>query len=359
MMLDVNVQKEFHGFNLDVSFKTDAPVTALFGRSGAGKSTILSLIAGLVRPDHGFIKLDGLSLFNDASGIDLPAHKRRLGMVFQDARLFPHYDVKTNLTYSNWAGGRKANFEFSRVVELLGLTQLLDRKPQNLSGGEKQRVAIGRAILANPGLLLLDEPLASLDVERKRSLLPFLKAIRDEFKIPMVLVSHDPMDVHQLAEYLVLVDHGMAIEEGDVRHVFASNAMQKLLGERNHSAILEADVSGYESEYGLTILSLGELASDVTIRLYLEGGKRDGLLKLLVHARDVALALSKPERTSLQNCLPVVVSDIIVSDDAHMMIQCDVSGQTLFSRITKKSFEELKLKPGKAVFALIKSVALA
>jgi molybdate transport system ATP-binding protein len=358
-MLEVDIQKQFESFDLDVSFKTDAAVTALFGRSGAGKSTILNTIAGLLKPDNGSINLDGSTLFDSVSGANLAADKRGLGMVFQDARLFPHYDVKANLTYANWAGGHIANLEFSRVVELLGLTQLLDRNPQNLSGGEKQRVAIGRALLSNPQLLLLDEPLASLDIERKRTLLLFLKAIRNEFKIPMIFVSHDPMDVHQLADNLVLIDQGKVIEQGGVREVFASHSMQYMLGERNQSAIIEATVSGYEQDYGLTVLSVGSLAEDVSIRLFLENKVADGPLKLLVHARDVALSLSKPVGTSLQNCLPTMISDISVSDNAHMMIKCHVAGQVLFSRITHKSCDELRLEPGKQVFALIKSVALA
>lgn len=358
-MLDLKIEKEFQGFKLDIAFQSDALVTALFGRSGAGKSTILKLIAGLARPDNGSIKLDDITLFDDASSVDLPAHKRGLGVVFQDARLFPHYDVKTNLTYANWAGGRKANLEFSRVVDLLGLAHLLDRKPQNLSGGEKQRVAIGRALLSNPSLLLLDEPLASLDIERKRALLPFLKAIRDEFKIPMILVSHDPLDVHQLAEHLVIMDEGRIIEQGDVRRVFATNAMQKRLGEKNQSAIIEAGICGHEADYGLKVLSVGEVSSGALIRLHLDDDVGEGTLRLLIHARDVALALTAPSDTSLQNCLPVTVREINVSDNAHMLITCEVAGQTLFSQITKKSFDELKLTPGKAIFALIKSVALA
>lgn len=358
-MLDLKIEKEFQGFKLDIAFQSDASVTALFGRSGAGKSTILKLIAGLAKPDHGTIVLDDTTLFDDVRGVDLPAHKRGLGMVFQDARLFPHYDVKTNLTYANWAGGRKANLEFSRVVELLGLAHLLERKPQNLSGGEKQRVAIGRALLSNPSLLLLDEPLASLDIERKRALLPFLKAIRDEFKIPMVLVSHDPMDVHQLAEHLVIIDEGQVVEKGNVRSIFASHAMQERLGERNQSAIIEANISGFEREYGLKLLSVGNPSLGATIRLHIDENIGEGMCRLLIHARDVALALSKPSDTSLQNCLPAKVIEINVSDNAHMLITCDVAGQTLFSQITKKSFDELKLEPGKTVFALIKSVALA
>lgn len=358
-MLDLKIEKELQGFKLDIAFQSDAPVTALFGRSGAGKSTILKLIAGLANPDKGTIVLDDTTLFDYVSGVDLPAHKRGLGMVFQDARLFPHYDVKTNLTYANWAGGRKANLEFSRVVDLLGLAHLLDRKPQNLSGGEKQRVAIGRALLSNPKLLLLDEPLASLDIERKRALMPFLKAIRDEFKIPMVLVSHDPMDVHQLAEHLVIIDEGQVVEEGNVRSVFASHAMQERLGERNQSAIIEVNVSGFERDYGLTLLSVGNPSLGATIRLHMDESTGEGMCRLLIHARDVALALSKPSDASLQNCLPAKITEINVSDNAHMWITCDVAGQTLFSQITKKSFDELRLEPGKTVFALIKSVALA
>lgn len=359
-MLRVDITKKFGSFEIEVCFETGAGVTALFGRSGAGKSSIISAIAGLMKPDRGRIELADHVFFDHQTGIFVPAHQRELGLVFQDAKLFPHMNVEKNLTYSSWAGGRLNDFDFDHVVEVLGLGALLARKPQNLSGGEKQRVAIGRALLSAPKLLLLDEPLASLDMERRRALLPFLKAIRSEFDIPMVFISHNPEDVSHLAEHLVLIDNGRVTESGAVRDVFASQSMQVLLGENNRSVILEAKVMDYDQEYSLSSVSLiGVTQEDQKIKLYLDDPHIGSDVKLLVHARDVGLSLTQPTATSLQNCLPVIIKSISVSGNAHMLIECECFEQILFAQITRKSFDELSLSEGKPIFALIKSVALA
>jgi molybdate transport system ATP-binding protein len=196
-------------FTLDVAVETETRVVALFGPSGSGKSTLLHLMAGLVRPQAGRIILDGRILVDVAAGLFVPSHRRRIGYVFQDARLFPHLTVEQNLSYGRWFSSRKNRFAEPReIVELLGIGHLLRRRPATLSGGEKQRVAIGRAILASPRVLLMDEPLASLDAARKAETLPYIERLRDELSIPIVYVSHSAEEVGRLTENIVFLDHG-------------------------------------------------------------------------------------------------------------------------------------------------------
>lgn len=208
-MLSVDIVKQLGDFTLKAAFKSDGLVTGLFGNSGAGKTSIVNMIAGLSRPDHGVISLDGETLDDAEKGIHVPPHRRRIGYVFQDARLFPHLDVRQNLDYGRRMNGleRDATTE-SRTVELLDIGHLLDRRPAQLSGGERQRVALGRALLAKPRLLLLDEPLGSLDEQRKADILPYFIKLRDEAAIPMVFVSHDPNEMRRLATNVVMLKRG-------------------------------------------------------------------------------------------------------------------------------------------------------
>jgi molybdate transport system ATP-binding protein len=208
-MLRVDVAKQLGEFRIETAFASAGPVTGLFGASGAGKTSLINMIAGLLRPDRGSIAIDGEVLDDTAARIHVPAHRRRIGYVFQDARLFPHLDVRHNLDY-----GRRMNrladdpAQRARVTDLLDIGRLLDRRPGQLSGGERQRVALGRALLAQPRLLLLDEPLGSLDEERKVEILPYLVRLRDEAGIPMVYVSHDPAEMRQLATQIVMLKRG-------------------------------------------------------------------------------------------------------------------------------------------------------
>ena len=219
-MITVNVALKLGSFDLDVAFENDAGITALFGRSGSGKSMTINLIAGLARPDRGRIVLDNTTLVDTEAHIFLPAYRRRVGLVFQDAQLFPHLSVKQNLLFGRWfAPKSERNIAFSRVVETLGIGHLLARKPALLSGGEKQRVAIGRALLATPQILLMDEPLASLDTERKLEILPLIEQLRDEFRIPIVYVSHAIEEVARLAASVVVMDHGHVVAVGTVEDV--------------------------------------------------------------------------------------------------------------------------------------------
>jgi len=216
-MLLVDVEKKLGDFKLEASFTSDGLVTGLFGNSGAGKTSIINMIAGLVAPDRGRISLDGEDLDDTASGLHVPPHRRRIGYVFQDARLFPHLSVRQNLDY-----GRRMNHldldatAETRAVDLLDIGHLLDRRPAQLSGGERQRVALGRALLAKPKLLLLDEPLGSLDEERKAEILPYFIRLRDEASVPMVFVSHDAGEMRQLATNVVMLKRGKVAANGGV-----------------------------------------------------------------------------------------------------------------------------------------------
>jgi molybdate transport system ATP-binding protein len=214
-MLVVDVEKRLGDFTVNALFASEGGATALFGPSGAGKTSITGMIAGLLRPDRGRIVLDDEVLFDDTARIDVPRWRRRIGMVFQDGRLFPHLSVRRNLDYGRWMGGHTDDpVAFSRVVDMLDIGNLLDRRPGKLSGGERQRLAIGRALLMRPRLLLLDEPLASLDAPRKQEILPYLECLRDEAKVPLIYVSHDPTEVKRIATRVVRIEDGRVSATG-------------------------------------------------------------------------------------------------------------------------------------------------
>lgn len=214
-MLSVNVEKRLGDFALDAAFEAAGGATALFGASGAGKTSLINMIAGLLEPDRGRIVLDGETLFDRAVRIDVPAWKRRVGTVFQEGRLFPHLSVKGNLDYGRWMGGHAADAKaFAHVVDLLDIGRLLERRPGKLSGGERQRVAVGRALLMQPRLLLLDEPLASLDAARKADILPYLERLRDAARVPIIYVSHNPVEVRRIATRVVMLENGKVAAAG-------------------------------------------------------------------------------------------------------------------------------------------------
>jgi len=216
-MLEVQAEKQLGEFLLNVSFTSDTTATALFGPSGAGKTSVINMIAGLVAPERGRIVLDGDVLFDSGTGTNVPAWRRRLGYVFQEGRLFPHFSVKRNLDYGRWISGRARDpKQFSHVIELLDIGHLLDRRPGKLSGGERQRVAVGRALLMQPRLLLLDEPLASLDAARKYDILPYLERLRDEAHVPLIYVSHNAAEIKRVANRVVRLESGKVVETGGI-----------------------------------------------------------------------------------------------------------------------------------------------
>jgi molybdate transport system ATP-binding protein len=225
-MIDVDVTQRLGDFALDVKFSVDAPIVGLCGASGSGKTTVINAIAGVGKPSRGMIRVNGTVLLDSATGVDVPPEHRRVGYVFQDALLFPHLDVRGNLLYGQRLRAPSEHFiDQKRVVDLLGIESLLHRKPRTLSGGEKQRVAIGRALLAQPRILLMDEPLASLDTPRKVEILDYIQRLRDELRIPIVYVSHSAAEVRRLADTVVLLSHGQCVAVGNVDELLSAALM--------------------------------------------------------------------------------------------------------------------------------------
>ena len=354
MTLRIALQHRFDGFALDVAFEAPSGVTALFGRSGSGKTTVINAVAGLLRPDRGQITADGTVLLDTTAGVNLAPHRRRVGYVFQDARLFPHLTVRQNLLYGRWFQPKGPGPGLDRVVDLLGIGPLLSRRPATLSGGEKSRVAIGRAILSNPRLLALDEPLAALDEARKAEILPYLERLREELHLPILYVSHAMAEVVRLANTVVLIEAGRVTASGPTASVLSDPANAAGLGAREAGALIAARVVAHEAD-GLTRLAsaagplfLPRVAAPVGTRL-----------RVRILARDVLLATARPEGLSALIVLPATLRDIRPDDGASVLVRLDAGGETLLARVTRRSVVALGLVPGKPVFAILKSVSVA
>lgn len=355
MSLSVDIRHRFQGFELDVQFEAPGGLTALFGRSGSGKTTIVNAVAGLLRPDSGRISLQGEPLFDAEAGTHLPPHKRRVGYVFQEGRLFPHMTVRGNLDYGRRFSGHSANVtDTDRVVDLLGLADLLERRPGALSGGEKQRVAIGRALLSHPRLLLMDEPLASLDEARKTEILPYLESLRDEAGVPILYVSHSVAEVARLATTLVLLRDGRVDRAGPAEDLLADPDSVEALGVREAGAILTATVTTHHDD-GLTELAIPGGA------LFLPAMKQSTGTRTRVRilAQDVILARSQPTDLSALNVLPVEVVALRTGTGPGVIVQLECAGDRLLARITRRSAQALELAPGATCYAVVKSVSIA
>lgn len=359
-MIDIDVEKGLGSFRLAARFTAPATgVTALYGRSGCGKTSLVNMLAGLSRPDRGRIAIDDEILFCAKTGIDLRPERRRLGYVFQEDRLFPHYSVRGNLAYGMKRGpARDPALSFDAVVELLGLAPLLARSPFDLSGGEKQRVAIGRAVLAAPRLLLMDEPLASLDGPRKDEVMPFIERLRDRLKIPIVYVSHAMDEILRLADTLVLMSEGSVAAVGPVEDLTSRLDLSPLTGRHDAGSVIRATIAGSDLRFGLTEL----VFPGGRMRVPHLGLPLGTHVRARIHARDVALALVVPHGLSILNVFAGTVTEIAADAGAMVDIRLDIgsSGQSvpLWSRITARSVHELNLALGRKVFALVKSVAL-
>ncbi len=292
-MLEVDVGLRVGAFALEAAFSSGAGITALFGRSGAGKTTLLNVIAGLARPERGRVAVGGRMLFDSARGIDVPPHARRVGYVFQEGRLLPHLTVRHNLVYGRFFSRRKTSLGFENTIRLLGIGHLLERRPEALSGGEKQRVAIGRALLANPEILLFDEPLASLDAPRKAEILYYVERLRDEVGIPIVYVSHSLEEVVRLADTVVLMSEGRVLATGPVRDMASRIELRPYLGRQEGGAVIEARVAAQDLENGLARLEFAGGALEIPDVEALPGE----LVRVRVRARRVARAVAavRPE----------------------------------------------------------------
>ena len=357
-MIEVAVRHRFGDFTLDTAFAAEGGLTALFGRSGSGKTSLVNIIAGLIRPERGRVVVNREALTDTERGVFVPPKKRRVGYVFQEGRLFPHMTVRQNLLYGRWfapryvrEGGRPG--EIDHVIELLGIGGLLGRRPANLSGGEKQRVAIGRALLARPRLLVMDEPLAALDEARKAEILPYVERLRDEAGVPIVYVSHAIAEVARLATTLVVLSEGRVAAVGPTAAVMGRIDLFPLTGRAEAGAILSTRIAAHDAAFGLTVLraAAGEMRVP---HLEMPVG---AALRVRVRARDVMIALSPPEGLSALNVLPGTVAEIGSSDGAIVDIGLDCAGETLIARLTRRSVERLGLEPGRKVYAVIKSIA--
>ena len=357
MTLLITLSHRFGDFTLEAAFDAPPGVTALFGRSGSGKSTVVNAVAGLLRPDAGRIVLGERVLFDSAARVNLPPHRRRMGYVFQDARLFPHLTVRQNLTYGRWfAGTGTDSSELARITDLLGIGALLDRRPGALSGGEKQRVAIGRAILSNSQMLLMDEPLAALDEARKAEILPYLERLRDELRLPILYVSHSVAEVARLATSIVLLEAGRVMAAGPAATVMADPAMAPVMGLREAGALISATVAAHEDD-GLTRLS----SAGGPIWLPRVGAVPGHVMRLRILAQDVMLATTRPEGLSALNILTATVEEIRLGDGpgAIVRLRLRMGDEALLARITRRSVQALGLGTGDQVFAVLKSVSVA
>jgi molybdate transport system ATP-binding protein len=354
MSVAVALRHSFPGFALDIAFALPGGgVTALFGPSGSGKTSIVNAIAGTFRPSDGRIVLDGRVVLDTAAGIFVPPEKRRAGTVFQDSRLFPHMRVRDNLLFG-WrrAPVKAAQGEIDRIVALLGLEHLLDRRPRALSGGEKSRVALGRALLSSPSILLLDEPLAALDAQRRAEILPYLERLRDETGLPMLYVSHALDEVVRLADDIVVVKDGRVVRQGSVFEVATDLELPDLAGAAPAGAVIAATVTAHRDD-GLTALAFDGGTLLVARRADSPGTK----LRLRVRAEDVMLALEEPRAISANNILPATVQ-AIAATATHADVQLACGATRLVARITPASAARLGLAPGKPVFAIVKSVTV-
>lgn len=357
-MIQADFQLQRGNFLLDVTLRLPSSgVTALFGRSGSGKTTLLRCMAGLE------YQLGGRMVFQDQRWQNnktfLPVHQRPLGYVFQEASLFPHLRVINNLLYGyQRIPANQQKLQPDQVIELLGISELLQRYPDQLSGGQRQRVAIGRALLTSPQLLLMDEPMASLDATSKAEILPFLERLRDDLDIPIIYVSHAIEEVTRLADHLVLLDQGQLVAQGELQTLLTDPALPFMQTE-SASSVLRAEVLCTDAGDSLTELRL-EHQSMLISRCGLQKGQAT---RVRILARDVVLALTPPDEISLLNCLETRIIDIQPdilqsSGSSQRLIRLQLGQQTLLARVSKRSVERLQLQSGLRVYALIKGVAL-
>ncbi len=353
--LDVAIGHALGGFALEVAFRVEAGgVTALFGPSGAGKSTTAQAIAGLLRPDRGRIALGETVFFDAGTRRDLPSRRRRIGYVFQDARLFPHLTVAANLAY----GARRSPeppgaAERGRALATLGIDGLLARRVAGLSGGERARVALGRALLSGPRLLILDEPLASLDAPRRAEILPYLERLRDGVRLPILYISHSLDEVTRLADRMILLSGGRVAASGAVEEIMGRLDLFPLTGRFEAGAVIRGRLAGHEGGLARVDTPGGRLTVPP---IEAAAGSE---VRLRIRARDVMVATAPPDGISARNVLAGRVAEIRPESGPYVDILIDCAGLPLIARITAEARAALALEPGRAVWAVIKTVSIA
>ncbi len=350
-MLHIDVKKQLGTLPLEAHLDIPSQgVTALFGLSGSGKSSLINLVSGLVNPDEGVISLNDRELFNSAENVCVPINQRNIGYVFQDARLFPHYTVNGNLRY-----GMKntSKDEFNYIVELLGIGHLLKRYPITLSGGEKQRVAIGRALLTDPEILLMDEPLSALDLPRKRELMNYLERLSKEINIPILYVTHSLDELLRLAERVVLLTNGKVEAYDVLESIWESPLFLPWKQENEQSAVLSLPVFMHNPSYKMTALSIG----DQNIWINQVEAQINEKVRICIHSSDVSISLNKVEQSSIRNTLYGRIIKILELEN-RVDLKLDIGGKHLWASISKWSFHDLALQVGQLVYAQIKAISV-
>lgn len=351
--IHAHLELERPGFRLDVRLEVPGEgITALFGPSGCGKTTILRSIAGLERSARGRVSINGLT-WQDASQW-VPPHQRELGYVFQEASLFPHLSVRGNLAYGGQrAGGARQN-DLDSLIDLLGIAPLLDRRPQSLSGGERQRVAMARALAVNPRLLLMDEPLAALDLRRKQEILPYLERLQRELKIPVLYVTHAPDEVTRLAHHLVVLDHGKVLASGAMIEILSRIDLPIRLGD-DLGAVIEATVAEIDERWKLAKL----VFAGGSLWTRSEALTTGTAVRVRVLARDVSIAIERPAPSTIQNVLPARIVELANDQaDGQALVRLQLGQAALIARVTQRSVADLGLQSGQSVWVQVKSVAL-
>ena len=337
------------GFFLDAALEAPSgAVTALFGPSGAGKTSLMRAIAGLDRID-GHCVLDS-EIWQDGQHF-VPVARRGLGYVFQEASLFPHLSVRQNLAYGLRRVGAPTVIGFNDAVALLGLSKLIDRSPAHLSGGERQRVALGRALLSQPKLLLLDEPLSGLDTAAKEEILPYFEALGQRLIMPVLLVTHDMMEVERLADRMVLLRAGKVIAAGALNDLLTGAGLR---GAREAAAVLAGRIASHEAGDGLSVIEIEGRELLVTG----DAGVIGSVVRVRIAARDVSIVLARPVGSSILNVLETRIEAIEPAGEAEAVVTLRLGAQTLLARLTRRSVRELTLAPGQVVFAQVKGVSL-
>lgn len=354
-MLSVSLKKQLSEFQLQADFETTSGVTALFGPSGTGKTQLVRAISGLELPDEGRISLGGELLFERVAGTkattNQPAHSRKIGYVFQDHLLFPHMNVRRNLTFGL---ATNAQLQFEEILKTLDIGHLLDRKPRDLSGGESQRVAIGRTLLSEPRLLIMDEPLSSLDKARKGEILNLIERIRDQFDISLLYITHALDEVMRLADHLILIERGQIRAHGPMGEILSRHDLFPPTGDMDVGSVLTGHVASRDDVLNLTTI---QSAAGPLLVTGLESAKTDDAVRIRLRAKDIAISLNAHSDISTLNQLNGKITSIHDHAAGVVLVEIDV-GVTITAAITVKSLQTLNLKIGTPIWALIKSVTV-
>ncbi len=353
----IDVTRQLNDFTLQIKAQLSTQgICAVFGRSGSGKTSLINMIAGIDKPDSGQISNPQECFFDSQKGINTAVHLRQIGYVFQQARLFPHYSVDANLRYGYHAKDDPDNSFFQQVLQLLDIASLLKRYPNELSGGEQQRVAIGRALLRKPKLLLMDEPLASLDLPRKQELLPYLAKLNKALKLPILYVTHSLDEVLYLADEILLIDKGKMLLHDDVETVWNHPLMQPWLNQDRQSAILHADITQHHSKYALTALALSK---EHTLWVRKIEQPINSALRVRIYAKDVSITLSKlpTEQSSIRNVFLTKIEEIQI-EQQNVRLKLALADNILWADITLWALDDLQLTLNQQVYAQIKGVSV-